>query len=173
MLTLELAGCRLRPWRRDDALSLQRHADDLAVWANLRDRFPHPYSLQDARAWIELTAAGLPGVHLAIDVDGEAAGGISLEPQADVERIAAEVGFWLGRTHWGRGVMTQVVRALSDWALNHGGWLRLYASVFETNPASMRVLEKAAFHREGVLRKSAIKDARVLDRVLYARVRDD
>lgn len=173
MLTFDLAGCRLRPWRADDAPSLQRHADDRAVWIHLRDRFPHPYTLQDAHAWTALTAAGLPGVHLAIEVGGEAAGGISLEPQTDIERIGAEVGFWLGTALWGRGVMTQAVGALSEWALNRGDWLRLYASVFETNPASMRVLEKAAFRREGVLRNSAIKDGRVLDRVLYARVRDD
>jgi ribosomal-protein-alanine N-acetyltransferase len=147
MLTFELAGCRLRPWCADDAPSLQRHAGDRAVSLHQRDRIPHPYSLQDAHAWTALAAAGLPGVHLVIEVDGEAAGGVSLEPQADVERIGAEAGFWLGRAHWGRGVMTQAVCAPSEWALNRGDWLRLYASVFEANPASMRVLEKAAFRR--------------------------
>lgn len=68
--------------------------------------------------------------------------------------------------------MTQAVSALSEWALNRGDWWRLYASVLATNPASMRVLEKAGFEKEGVLRRSAIKDGQVLDRVLYPRVRD-
>jgi RimJ/RimL family protein N-acetyltransferase len=171
MLPFELASCRLRPWRQHDLQSLIRYANDRDVWINLRDRFPHPYIEADARRWLEYVCGEPVATQWAIEVDGEAAGGIGLEPQADIERMSAEIGFWLGRPFWGRGLMTQAASAVSEWALNQPGCLRLYASVLEWNPASMRVLEKAGYQREGLLRRSAIKDGVVVDRVLYARIR--
>jgi ribosomal-protein-alanine N-acetyltransferase len=138
MLTFELDGCVLRPWREQDIDALIRHADNRNVWINLRDRFPHPYTHAEALRWLELARTLPTGMHLAIQVDGEAAGGIGLEPQADIERASAEVGFWLGEAFWGRGIMTQALTAFSDWAVNRPGLVRLYASVLEWNPASMR-----------------------------------
>jgi len=172
MLTFDLASCRLRPWRKQDLDALIRYANDREVWINLRERFPHPYTEGDAQRWLEYSCGEPTAVQWAIEVDGEAVGGIGLEPQGDIERISAEIGFWLGRAFWGRGLMTQAVSAVSEWALNQPRCLRLYASVLEWNPASMRVLEKAGYQREGRLRRSAIKDGAVVDRVLYARVRE-
>jgi ribosomal-protein-alanine N-acetyltransferase len=173
MLSFALPSCLLRAWSPGDVDALVRHADNRNVWINLRDRFPHPYSRTDALRWIELAQELPPGTHFAIEVDGEAVGGIGLEPQADIERASAEVGFWLGEACWGRGIMTHAVRAFSEFALNRPGCVRLYASVLAWNPASMRVLEKSEYQREGRMRRSAIKDGRVVDRILYARVRDD
>jgi len=172
MLTFDLASCRLRPWRKQDLDALIRYANDREVWINLRERFPHPYTEGDAQRWLEYSCGEPTAVQWAIEVDGEAVGGIGLEPQGDIERISAEIGFWLGRAFWGRGLMTQAVSAVSEWALNQPQCLRLYASVLEWNPASMRVLEKAGYQCEGRLRRSAIKDGAVVDRVLYARVRE-
>jgi [ribosomal protein S5]-alanine N-acetyltransferase len=169
-ITLPIAGCVLRPWCGDDIDTLVRHADNRNVWINLRDRFPNPYTHVDAAHWVQL-AQKLPPGNFAIEVDGEAAGGIGLEPQGDIERLSAEVGFWLGEACWGRGIMTQAVIAFSDWALRRPGCARLYASVLEWNPASMRVLEKAGYEREGRMRCSAIKDGKIVDRILYARIR--
>jgi len=172
MLTFELDACILRPWRSQDVEALIRHADNRNVWINVRDRFPHPYTRDDALRWLELAQTLPPDTQLAIEVDGEAVGGIGLEPQTDIERVSAEIGFWLSEACWARGIMTQAVTAYSDWALNRSGLFRLYASVLAWNPASMRVLEKAGYQREGCMRKSAIKDGRVIDRILYARVCD-
>jgi RimJ/RimL family protein N-acetyltransferase len=173
MLTITLPSCVLRPWSSRDVDALVRHADNRNVWMNLRDRFPQPYSHTDAVRWIELAQELPSDTQFAVEVDGEAAGGIGLEMQGDIERASAEVGFWLGQACWGRGIMTQAVRAFSDFALNRPGCVRLYASVLAWNPASMRVLEKSGYQREGCMRRSAIKDARIVDRILYARVRED
>lgn len=172
MLTFELDSCVLRAWRNQDIEALIRHADNRNVWINLRDRFPHPYTRADALHWVELAQTLPPDTQFAIEVGSEAVGGIGLELQADIERRSAEVGFWLGEACWGHGIMTQALTAFSDWALNRRGLLRLYASVLEWNQASMRVLEKAGYQPEGRMRKSAIKDGKVADRVLYARVRE-
>ena len=169
---LRLAHGRVRGWRDGDQASLARHANDREVWINLRDRFPHPYTVAHADAWIGEMLATAPVRNWAIEVDGEAAGGIGITELDDINRHSAEIGFWLGRRHWGRGIVTEAVRALSEYALAELNVLRLFAHAFEWNPASARVLEKAGFVREGVLRRSAIKDGRTIDQFLYARVRE-
>lgn len=150
---------------------LVRHADDRDVWINLRDRFPHPYTRADARSWIRSAAAERPTRHFAIEVDGRAVGGIGIHPMTDVHRGTAEIGYWLGREYWGRGIATEAVRALTEHAFASFDLARLEATVYEWNPASARVLEKAGFQLEGRLRKSIIKDGRTIDSLLYARVR--
>ncbi len=171
MLTFALESCLLRPWRSDDVEPLVRHANNRNVWINLRDRFPHPYTHTDARQWIELAQTLPPNTQFAIDVGGEAVGGIGFELQSDIDRVAAEIGFWLGESYWGRGIATQALTAISESALKRPELFRLYASVLDYNPGSMRVLEKAGYKREGIMRQSAIKDGKVVDRVLYARTR--
>jgi ribosomal-protein-alanine N-acetyltransferase len=88
-----------------------------------------------------------------------------------VERISAELGYWLGETYWGRGVMTEAVRAFTDWGIATFSLTRIYALPYATNLASVRVLEKAGFVYEGRLRRSAIKRGQVLDQLVYADVR--
>jgi len=167
---LNLSQCRLRPWRRGDEAALARHANDREVWLNLRDRFPHPYTRADAEAWLRL-AAQLPApTQFAIEVEGEDAGGIGLELQPDVHRRSAEIGYWLGRAHWGRGIMTEAVRAVTDLGFATFDLCRIYALVFAWNPASARVLEKADYELEGRLRSSVTKAGRTIDQWLYARI---
>jgi RimJ/RimL family protein N-acetyltransferase len=166
----DCGGFLLRGWRDGDRDSLQRHANNRKVWRNLKDRFPHPYTLADAESWLALAHAQPERANWAIVVGGEAAGAVGLEPLADVYARTAHVGYWLGEALWGRGIMTQAVRRISDYALGERGFLRLEAPVFAWNPASMRVLEKCGFAREGVLRRSVCKDGEVIDSMLYAKV---
>lgn len=169
---LRLATCIVRPWSRDDADALARHANDREVWRNLRDRFPHPYTRSDARRWLAAVERGEPGLQLAIEVDDEAAGGIGVVPGVDVHRRTAEIGYWLARPFWGRGIATEAVRAVTELAFERYDLARVQAFVYEWNPASGRVLEKAGYALEGRLRKSVTKDGRTIDSFLYARVRE-
>ena len=153
-----------------DVDSLVRHADNRDVWRNLGDRFPHPYTVQDAESWCSRLADGPDSTHWAIDVGGDAVGGVGMDIGEDVYRLTAHFGYWLGEDYWGRGIMTAVVGAVADYVFEHYGLARLHAPVFEWNPASMRVLEKCGYAREGVLRKSVFKDGEVIDSVLYAKV---
>jgi ribosomal-protein-alanine N-acetyltransferase len=165
---------QIREWREADAADLAKLANDRAVWLGLRDLFPHPYGIGDALAFIDLAGRMDPQTFFAIEVDGELAGGIGYIPRGDVERIGAEVGYWLGRAFWGRGIGTASLRLLTAHAFAADPELRrLWAVPFATNVASARVLEKAGYAREGTLRQSAIKDGRVLDQLMYAILRDD
>ncbi|HJL15767.1 MAG TPA: GNAT family N-acetyltransferase [Sandaracinaceae bacterium LLY-WYZ-13_1] len=166
----ELSEAVLRPWRDDDLTSLVKHANDRRVARTVRDLFPHPYTRDDGERWLgHATQAGRAN-NLAIEVDGAAIGGIGMLPGEDVHRIRAEIGYWLGHAFWGRGIMTEAVRAFSEHLLGERGFLRLEAPVFEINPASARVLEKAGYERESVMRRSALKDGRVIDVWMYVRL---
>ena len=171
-MDLDLGVCRVRGWRPGDETSFAQHANNRRVWRNLRDDFPHPYTLADAERWVRHAARLAPETQFAIEVDGAAAGGVGLLLQEDIARRSAEIGYWLGEAFWGRGIMTAVVRAVTDYAFASLDLCRVYALVFEWNPASCRVLEKAGYRLEGRLRKSATKDGHTLDQLLYAAVRE-
>ena len=160
--------CLLRPLVPRDAASIAAHANDRDVWLNLRDRFPHPYGVHDAEAYIAGVAAGPRRTSFGIVVDGEAAGTIGLVPGDDIARRTAELGYWLGRRFWGRGVTTDAVRAITRYALVQLGMHRVFAVPFVHNRASCRVLEKAGYVLEGRMRRSAVKAGEVLDQWLYA-----
>jgi ribosomal-protein-alanine N-acetyltransferase len=168
---LSLSTCIVRPWAESDAESLQRHADNRKVSMHLRDRFPYPYTIDAARnflGWI----AGQPAVTVwAIEVDGLAVGGIGIELRSDVERVSAEIGYWLGEAYWNRGIATEALKAVTVEAFSRFEITRLYAVPFADHAASVRVLEKAGYVREGRLRQSAIKDGQIRDQLLYATYR--
>lgn len=163
-----LTTCELRPLVPSDAASLARHANDREIWLNLRDRFPHPYALEDAEAYIAHLSGQSPLTRFGIVVDGDAVGSIGLIPGHDIERPSAELGYWLGREYWGCGIMTDAIRATTTWAFGTLALRRVFAVPFARNAASMRALEKAGYVREGVLRRSALKDGELLDQHLYA-----
>lgn len=166
-----LVHCALREFRRGDEPSLVRHANNRKVWLNVRDAFPFPYTPADAKAWIRMASAEALNQVFAIDVDGFAVGAIGLKPGEDVHRLSAEIGYWLGEEFWNRGIATEAVNAVTAYGFQTLEMVRIHAEVFMWNTASMRVLEKAGFVKEGVLAKSAIKDRKVIDQVVYARVR--
>jgi ribosomal-protein-alanine N-acetyltransferase len=170
-MRLPLGVCDVRSWRPDDAAAIVDHANNRKVWLNLRDRFPHPYTARDARAFVKSVVRAQPETNFAIEVEGTAVGGIAFHVQSDVERVGAELGYWLGEKYWGRGIATAAVRAVTEHALATHGLRRVFALPFAHNRASARVLEKAGFTLEGVLRSSALKDGQVLDQLLYARIR--
>jgi len=171
-MEIVLSRCVVRSFRADDAPSLARHANNRAIWINLRDQFPSPYSLADAEHWIREAAALQPQTHFAIAVDGAAVGAIGLHLKKDVRRLSAEIGYWLGEEFWGRGIATEAVRAVTGHAFARFDVVRVYAGAFEWNEASMRVLEKAGYTREARLRKAITKDGRTIDLMLYAIVRE-
>ncbi len=161
----------LRAWRADDLDSLVANASDENVSLGLRDRFPYPYTGNDGRAWLA-RAVDESDRSWAIEIDGAAVGGVSLHPGTDVHRHCAELGYWIGRRFWGRGIMTTVVARFADYAMSTFRLHRLYATVYANNPASARVLEKAGFEREGVQRCAVVKRGDLLDLLVYARVRE-
>lgn len=160
---MKLSRCQVRSWRETDAHSLASHANNRRVWINLRDAFPHPYTLDDARAFIRASLAAVPETRFVITVDEAAVGGIGFQLHDDVERVSAEMGYWLGEAFWGRGIMTEVLAAVTAYAMRTHELTRVYAVPYQWSAASCRVLEKVGYVCEGRMRRSAIKDGRVVD----------
>ena len=173
IMFLDLGDLRVRSWRKEDLNALLRHADNAKVAANLRDQFPHPYTRRDGIEYLDYVRTLEPETAFALEYAGEAVGGIGFLLGTDVARISAEVGYWLGEQYWGRGLMSRAVTAMTEWAFPRYGLVRIFAMVFSHNQASMQVLQKAGFQREGILRRSAIKHGVILDQVLYAKILPD
>lgn len=171
---MELKGERvtIRPWRSDDAPALARHANNRNVARQLRDRFPHPYTIADARQFIQMASGTRPTTMFAMVVGGEAVGGIGFFPGADVERFSAEIGYWLAEPYWGRGITAEAITLMSQYAFEMCNMLRLFALPFADNQQSIRVLEKAGYTREATLRASSVKYGQVRDQALFALVND-
>src|SRR5450631_1474689 len=142
---LRLASCSVRTLRTTDAESMAAHASDRCIWAQLRDRFPHPYTVADATAFIDLILTNDPLACFAIVVDERCVGGIGLDRQHDVHRLTAELGYWLGCNYWGREIATQVIVGVTAWAFDTLNLQCIFAQPYADNPASCRVLEKAGF----------------------------
>jgi ribosomal-protein-alanine N-acetyltransferase len=164
--------CLVRQWRLDDAEALVRHADNINVARQLRDRFPHPYTRANASIFLKAATSAAEPSNLAIEVDGEAVGAIGYVPGIDVERYSAEIGYWLGEGYWGRGIVTEALLLVTEHVFATANLLRLFALPFADNAASTRVLEKAGYLREAILRSSSVKYGQPRDQALYARIND-
>lgn len=162
----------LRPWRAEDLDALVRHADDEPVSRGTSDRFPFPYTTADGEAFLSGRVVDLSEPVFAIEIDGEACGGVGVHRFAGQRAVGAELGYWLGRAHWGRGVMTRVVSVFAPWAMDALGVLRLQATVLDFNLGSARVLEKNGFAEEGRLRCAVRKRGRLHDLRVFGRVAD-
>lgn len=169
---IEIGEHQIRSFRPEDAASLAEAANNRRIWRNLNDYFPHPYTIEDARSWIARTQQESPEQNFAIASGSEVIGGIGLKLRDDVFRRSAEIGYWIGEPYWGRGIATAALRALTDDAFERLDLVRIDAGVFEWNPASCRVLEKAGYVQEARLRKSVSKDGQIIDRLIYARLRE-
>ena len=166
-----LKGIQLSGILTSSPEALQRIADSEAVARSLRDMFPHPYTLDDARIFIENVKQGKMGHVFGIYRHfEELVGVISMTPGRDVNRGSAEVGYFIGEQYWNKGYATEALKMLPTIARHNFGFIRLYATVFDYNRPSMRVLEKAGFTKEGILKSSAIKNGKVIDEHLYALV---
>ncbi len=168
---IDLPLCLIRSWAPEDSDPLQRYANNRNIWIKLRDEFPHPYTLEDARAFISRVAQEKPETLYAIAKSSEAVGGIGLRLGSDIHRKTAELGYWLAEPFWGKGIMSQAVQAFTRYAFEMFDLQRIYAEPFESNRSSARVLEKAGFLCEGRMRASIYKDGKVLDSFLYALTR--
>jgi ribosomal-protein-alanine N-acetyltransferase len=170
-MPLVLERCTVRHWQRDDAASLAKHADNRSVWLGLRDLFPHPYTIEHANEYIRRVTSKEVVSEFCIEIQGLAVGGIGLRMGQDVHRYTAELGYWLSKDFWGRGIASEAVPAVAQYCFEHFQLRRIYAEPYANNPASVRVLQKAGFVLEGRLKNNVFKDGQILDSLLYAQTK--
>jgi RimJ/RimL family protein N-acetyltransferase len=173
MIKLTTENITLREFTPDDKYRLAELANNPKISINLRDGFPNPYTLADAEGFLEKYAAQESSLVLAIEFEGVYVGNIGLHKGTDVYRKSAEIGYFLGESYWGKGIMTQAVQLICDYGFKNLDIIRIHAGIFEFNPASMRVLEKCGFTKESVAKKAIVKNNRIYDEIKYSKVIDD
>ncbi|MGE5317002.1 MAG: GNAT family N-acetyltransferase [Chloroflexota bacterium] len=161
----------LREWAQSDAERLAEIANNKKLYDNLRDALPYPYSINDARQYIALVQGD--NKVFAIVVEGTVAGCIGGFLKEDVYRMNAEIGYYLAEEHWGRGIMTKVIRIFTEFLFESFDINRVYAEPFARNIGSRRSLEKAGFILEAVLRKSVIKNGIIEDSCIYSMLKEN
>ena len=154
---------RLRPWEASDVSSLAKYLNNKKIWDNCRDRLPFPYTEADARSFIDYATSRQEPGEYCIEINGEAAGNISFMRGTDVERFNAETGYWLAEPFWNQGIASEALREALRQYLAATDVVRIFANVYESNIASMRVLEKVGFRKVGVLRNACFKNGRFVD----------
>lgn len=162
--------CSIRPWRAEDAGDLARALNNKKVLDNLRDGIPYPYTEQDAAEYIAAMqdADKNSTFAFAIAVGGRAVGSIGMFRQGNIHFRTAELGYYVAEPYWGRGICTSAVKQACGYLFASTDILRIFAEPFANNAGSCRVLEKAGFVLEGVLRQNAVKNGTILDMKLYA-----
>jgi len=161
----------LRPLHLEDTAVIAKLADNVNIWNSVRDYFPHPYTQKDAEWFIEHSLAMEVQENFAIIYHDNFCGIISANVQTDVYRKSAEMGYWIGEPFWGKGIGTKATDLICDYAFQNLGVERIFSSVFEYNKASMRVLEKSGFEKEGVFKKAILKKGQLWDEHKFAKLR--
>ncbi len=159
----------LRQWQSGDEESLTKNANNYNIWRNLKDTFPHPYTIEEAHGWVKI-AQNSPET-FAIVVDNKAVGGIGILLKDDIYCKNAEIGYWLGEAHWSKGITSSAITEVVEYTFKTYDIHRIYAGVFEYNLASMRVLEKSGFHKEAILKQSLFKEGKLYDEHIFVKLR--
>jgi RimJ/RimL family protein N-acetyltransferase len=168
MKEIRLNNCILRQWNNGDEESLVYHANNRKIWDNVDDLFPYPYTMEHAVQWVEKCRHENPPKNFAIIVDGNAVGGIGIVIKEGIRRKTAEIGYWLGEKFWNKGIVTEAVKAVTEYSFSQFDICRVQATVFPDNIASQRVLEKAGYVLEARLKCAIIKNEVIMDEMIFS-----
>lgn len=173
-MNLKGNGFILREWIDTDAEKLVSIANEEDIYNNLRDSFPHPYRLSDAKNWINMTKFKKDSnLYFAIEVNGNLAGSIGVAFKEDVYRKNAEIGYYLSKAYRGKGIMTNSIKVIVDFIFNNFDIIRIFAEPFANNIASRKVLENSGFCCEALLKSYIVKQNLILDGCIYSLLKEN
>jgi len=172
-MKIELGEFCIRSYKLSDEEALIKYANNYRISRLLRDQFPYPYTNADAETWIVHACNQFPETNFVIANDKEMFGAIGINPQDDVNRFSAEIGYWIGEPFWGKGIATVALKSFTKFSFKKFELNRIFANVFEGNFASEKVLLKAGYVKEAVLKKAVYKEGKFLDQYIYAVLKED
>ena len=161
----------LRPLYDNDLDALARLANNRKIWDNVRDILPSPYSIDDANYFIKLTQKENPQTTFAIEYCKEFCGVIGLVGQSDVYKKTAEIGYWIGEPYWNKGIATVSVKLLTQYGFDQLDFIRIHTGVFEFNIGSMKVLKKNGYSKDGIFKKSILKNGQIFDEHRFSKTK--
>lgn len=165
--------CKIRKWKLSDAADLALVLSNKEIHDNLRDGLPYPYTEQDGIKYIKamLSADENETFSFAVTIDDKVIGSIGIFRQSNIHNKTAEIGYYISKEYWGKGIMTEAVKQACGYVFNNSDIIRIYAEPFAYNTASCRVLEKAGFQYEGTLKSNAVKNGKIIDMNMYALIK--
>ncbi|MBL7883626.1 MAG: GNAT family N-acetyltransferase [Bacteroidia bacterium] len=158
----------LRPFKNTDIKNLAKHANNKNISKNLTDKFPHPYTEEHAKNFIQMATANTPANIMAICIDDELVGGIGIHPQTDIQCKNAELGYWLAEDYWGNQIISKAIKMMVNYGFENFEINRIFARPFGSNIASQKVLEKNGFIQEARFEKTLFKNGEYQDELIYA-----
>lgn len=172
-MEIEIDNYKIRSYTKNDLTSLVKYANNYNISKWLKDSFPFPYTEDEAVVWIATCTSQNPETCFAIADQNELIGGIGFHIREDVFRYNAEIGYWLAEPFWGRNIISRAVKKMTHFIFTNFNINRIYANVFDGNPASAKVLTKCGYRKEAVLKQSVFKENKFLDQNIYAILRED
>ena len=175
MITIQVdTEISLTDYTIEDIPFIQEFVNEKEVYDNTM-KIPHPYTLKHAKEWVKTTAAldiehGVQ-TNWAIRKNGYFIGGIGLVMNDGPECHKDEIGYWLGKPYWGQGIMTKVVSRFTEYCLTERKYQRIQAIILAHNIGSAKVLQKAGFQKEGLMRKAYLKDGQLIDGIIFAKIK--
>lgn len=165
----------LRKWKKNDAESIAIVANNSEVAANLRNAFPNPYTLEDAKWYVDdcINNEGKKQITRSIVVGEKAVGSIGIFLKEDVYEKSGELGYWLAQEYWRQGIMSSAVKKICKEAFAQFDVERIFAEPFETNVGSRGVLEKAGFTYEGTMRNGVYKNSKIQSYCMYSILKNE
>lgn len=171
---LETERLVLRPMSMADIEFVFRHFSSTET--NQFSSYENLKSMQEAMELFKLfIEPGKPSsfrLGIVLRKTGELVGTLGFYGLATRDR-RAEIGYDLGKEHWGRGIMTEAVRALVKYGFEEIGLNRIEASVDPENERSVKLLERLCFTREGRLREKYYYKGRFHDDLVYSLLLSD
>lgn len=165
----------LREWQYDDVEDISIAANNPNVAKNLRNTFPNPYSIDDAKWYVNdcISNEGKKQITRAIVVDGKAVGSIGVFIKNDVYEKSGELGYWLSEDYWRQGITSTAVQQICKKAFSTFDIIRIFAEPFDCNIGSKGVLEKAGFTYEGTMRNGVYKNGKIVSYCMYSILRGE
>lgn len=162
----------LRNLKVEDAESLVKYANNKKIFDNMRDAFPHPYTLINAANYIKISnEISDSKLIYGIEYNGEIIGCIGGFVDEDIYIKTCELGYWIGEPFWGKGITSEAIQLMTEKLFKRFDIVRLYAEPYETNIGSRKALEKAGFKLESIKEKSVFKNGEILNSCIYVMIR--
>ena len=162
----------LRELEENDLAFLAKYANNEKVSINLRDGFPKPNTIEDAKKFKEMIDSQTQKTFFAIEYMNNYVGNISLSLGTDVYRKSAEIGYFIGEPFWNKGIATKAVNLITEWGFKQLDIVRIHTGVFEYNISSQHVLEKCGFVKEAIFKKSIYKNGEIHDEIRFAKIKE-
>lgn len=136
------------------------------------DKTPNPYTEKDAIEFISKQIIKKPAERFLIYWNNKVVGEIGITLKEDVFRLNAEIGYFISKDYWGKGLATQAVKKMTDYAFVNFDIVRIAAGVFDFNTPSMKVLEKNGYYLESIRKKAVIKKGEIIDDYIWVKLKD-